>query len=380
MWWNNVESKPYGGYPHFWDHKLLVMLERANPEGQVWNVRPKAGNQQAAYGTFEGKTIFEAISEEQNEEGQTFQESSRRVLGYLPTDDEWDAPNLYEDTAQRPSNRHTRWGGEGVSLPGHHTWFFHLQRICNHCTYPGCLAACPRQAIYKRPEDGVVLIDQARCRGYRKCVEGCPYKKAMYRGTTRTSEKCVACFPRLEGRDSVVTPDGMPIETRCMAACVGKIRMQGLVKIAKDGSWERSPDNPIYWMVKEERVALPLYPQFGTEPNGYYIPPRWVPLDYLMQMFGPGVEHAIEAYISPSRRMLGLLQLFRVTQKIISRFELIEGEKIGESEVTLPSGKKKTLQLFNDTTVGYDRGGKEIVRITVEEPVFERSKEHYNSL
>ena len=83
--------------------------------------------------------------------------------------------------------------------------------------------------------------------------------------------------------------------------------MQRLVKIAEDGTWERDSENPIYYMVKEEKVALPLYPQFGTEPNGYYIPPRWVPLDYLIQMFGPGAEHAIEAYVCPSRRMLGLL-------------------------------------------------------------------------
>ena len=379
MWWNNVESKPYGGYPQFWDQKLLALLERANPEGQVWNTAQKDGGQ-APYGAFEGKTIFEALSEEQHEEGDTLQKTSGRVLGYLPSDQEWEAPNIYEDTARRPDNWHQRWGGEGTSLPAHHTWFFHLQRICNHCTYPGCLAACPRQAIYKRPEDGVVLIDQQRCRGYRKCVEACPYKKSLYRGTTRTSEKCVACYPRLEGRDSVITPDGVPIETRCMAACVGKIRMQGFAQIAKDGSWEKDPDNPIYYMVKEEKVALPLYPQFGTEPNGFYIPPRWVPLDYLVQMFGPGVEHAIEAYVCPSRRMLGLLQLFRASQKIIFRFKVSEGKKVGESEVTLPSGKKRMLEIFNDTATGYDAKGREIVQLTVEEPVFERSPEHYNSI
>jgi ferredoxin len=47
-----------------------------------------------------------------------------------------------------------------------------------------------------------VEIDQERCRGYRKCVEGCPYTKSMYRGTTRTSEKCVGCYPRIEGKES----------------------------------------------------------------------------------------------------------------------------------------------------------------------------------
>jgi len=41
----------------------------------------------------------------------------------------------------------------GSSLPEHETFFFYLQRICNHCTYPGCLRPAA-QAIYKRPEDG----------------------------------------------------------------------------------------------------------------------------------------------------------------------------------------------------------------------------------
>ena len=379
MWWNNVESKPYGGYPHFWDQKILTLLERANPGEQVWNSREK-GKPKAPQGVFEGKTIFEALSEEQHDEGATLEETSSRVLGYLPSPEDWDAPNINEDTPRSNRNGDRGWGGEGTSLPAHNTWFFHLQRICNHCTYPGCLAACPRQAIYKRPEDGVVLIDQERCRGYRKCVEACPYKKSLYRGTTRTSEKCVACYPRLEGNDSVITPDGVPIETRCMSACVGKIRMQGLVKIAEDGSWEMDPENPIYYMVKEEKIALPLYPQFGTEPNGFYIPPRWVPLDYLQQMFGPAAEQAIEAYVCPSRRMLALLQLFRVSQTVLFSFKVEEGDKVGESEVTLPNGKKKTLEVFNDTSIGYDSKGREVVRITVEEPVYERSKEHYNSI
>ena len=73
----------------------------------------------------------------------------------------------------------------GEQLPVHNAWFFYLARICNHCSYPACLAACPRNAIYKRAEDGIVLLDRAECRGYRKCVEACPYKKTRYRGNTR---------------------------------------------------------------------------------------------------------------------------------------------------------------------------------------------------
>jgi nitrate reductase beta subunit len=145
----------------------------------------------------------------------------------------------------------------------------YLQRLCNHCTYPACLAACPRRAIYKRGEDGIVLIDQKRCRGYRKCVAACPYKKPMFRSTTRVSEKCIACYPRIEGKDALT--QGEPMETRSMAACVGKIRMQGLVEIGADGAWVESRANPLYFLIKVEKVALPLHPQFGTEPTWYFL-------------------------------------------------------------------------------------------------------------
>ena len=212
-----------------------------------------------------------------------------------------------------------------------------LASICNHCTYPACLASCPRNAIYKRPEDGIVLIDQSRCRGYRKCVEGCPYKKAMYRPTTRTSEKCVGCFPRIEGKDKTLSPTGAPAETRCMAACVGKIRLQGLVKINRDGTWADDPKNPLYYLIRKRQVALPLYPQFGTEPNGYYIPPRWVPRPYLIQMFGPGVDHAIEQYTCPDRELLAVLQLFRANRQIVFRFEIKRGRRSAKSKSRCPT-------------------------------------------
>src|SRR5262245_15218892 len=291
MWWNNVETKPYGGYPHHWDVKTLNLLEEANPGGQTWVGKPQ--DLKAPYGEFKGKTIFEAAKTTVSPYG------AQRALGYLPADDEWAAPNRFEDNpvgSEKGAKGQMAFKG-GEALPQHKTWFFYLARICNHCTYPACLAACPRNAIYKRPEDGIVLIDQERCRGYRKCMEACPYKKTMYRGTTRVSEKCIACFPRVEGKDPQC--GGRRMETRCMSACIGQIRLQGLVQMGKNGDWAEDPKNPIYYLVKKAKVALPLYPQFGTQPNGYYIPPRWVPRDYLKQMFGPGVDHAIDAYTRP---------------------------------------------------------------------------------
>lgn len=311
MWWNNVETKPYGGYPQFWDVKLLKML----------GPRPWEKTGVGPYGTYKGKTIFEAAPPESV------------ALGYLPEDREWRFPNIYEDTS-------TPWQ-RSTSLPEHQTFFFYLQRICNHCTFPACLAACPRKAIYKRKEDGIVLIDQNRCRGYRECVKACPYKKPMYNGTTRISEKCICCYPRVE----------QGWVTRCIAACVGKIRLQGWINPPD----KAVPDSPIDYLVHVAKVALPSYPQFGTEPNIYYIPPRWVPRDYLIQMFGPKVDEAIERYRNPDHELLGVLQLFGVTQQII------EGFKVTETHA-----------------IGFDASGKEIVRVPILEPLIVRPSAYQN--
>ena len=360
MWWNNVETKPYGGYPQFWDVKLLTMLDKADPGGQKWN--PAGKGERAPYGLFDGKTIFEAAPR------------GEPALGYLPADKEWQAPNIYEDTSTKyEAGRTMGLSKDGVTLPEHKAWFFYLQRICNHCSYPACLAACPRKAIYKRPEDGIVLIDQERCRGYRKCMEACPYKKPMFNTETRISEKCIACYPRIEGKDPLFK--GRRMETRCMAACVGQIRLQGLVDVNKDGSWLENRQSPLYYLIKVAKVALPLYPQFGTEPNIYYIPPRWVPRPYLYQMFGPGVDEAIGKYIAPDRELLAVLQLFRRSQEIIFRYEIQEGPKAYETSI---HGKNFTM--YNDTVVAFGEDGHEIFRTTVEEPIHVRPKDRTNAV
>lgn len=366
MWWNNVETKPYGGYPHHWDVKILQLLEQANPGAQTWS-SGETGDRQP-YGKFDGMTVFEAAAKV------TGAATSTPVLGYLPTDDEWRAPNFYEDTPQGPKGEVYKFHQTGEQLPEHRTWFFYLQRICNHCTYPACLAACPRKAIYKRPEDGVVLVDQERCRGYRKCMEACPYKKTFYSGATRVAEKCIACYPRLEGKDPQC--GGKPMETRCMTACVGQIRLQGLVNMDQEtGDWAEDRQSPLYYLVKVAKVALPLYPQFGTLPNGYYIPPRWVPRPYLRQMFGPGVDQAIDAYTAPDRELLAVLQLFRRSQVIISRYKIEEGPKVFETTI-----RGKPFTLYNDTVIAYGPDDEELFRTTVEEPIHVRPDKYVNAL
>ena len=97
--------------------------------------------------------------------------------------------------------------------------FFYFPRICNHCLNPACVAACPSGALYKRGEDGIVLVDQKRCRAWRACVAACPYKKTFYNWSTGKSEKCILCFPRLETGQAPA----------CFHSCVGRIRYLGVL-------------------------------------------------------------------------------------------------------------------------------------------------------
>src|SRR4030065_467509 len=97
------------------------------------------------------------------------------------------------------------------------SYYFSLPRPCNHCTNPACVAACPRKAIYKREEDGIVLIDQERCRGYQHCVAACPYKKIYFNPLYKRSEKCIFCFPRIE----------QGLAPACAPQCVGRSRFGG---------------------------------------------------------------------------------------------------------------------------------------------------------
>ena len=108
---------------------------------------------------------------------------------------------------------------ERVKMEFEQVFMFYLPRICEHCLNPSCVASCPSGAMYKREEDGIVLVDQDRCRGWRFCVSGCPYKKVYFNHRTGKAEKCTFCFPRIEA--------GQP--TICSETCVGRLRYLGLI-------------------------------------------------------------------------------------------------------------------------------------------------------
>ena len=182
-------------------------------------------------------------------------------------------------------------------------FYFYLPRICNHCMNPGCAAACPSGAAYKREDDGIVLIDQNRCRSWRYCISSCPYKKVYYNWTSGKMEKCILCYPRIES--------GLP--PVCFHSCVGKIRSFGVIfydmervkeaaladckklveaqreiildpfdeKVIEAAKKEGVSDDwldaaqrsPVYNLVKKWELALPLHPEFRTMPSLFYIPP-----------------------------------------------------------------------------------------------------------
>lgn len=307
MFWQNVETKPYGFYPLGWDVRILEQLGVQDMTGPV----------------YEGRTLIEAAPD------------GEQVLGYMPADEDWAHPNIGEDD----SFSQDEWIEFGAYLTSPHAqWMYYLPRICNHCSYPGCLASCPRQSIYKRQEDGIVLNDLQRCRGYRECVKGCPYKKTYFNPLTRVSEKCIGCYPAIENRR----------QTQCTITCIGKIRLQGFIS-RHDAIDE---DNPLDYLIHVCKIAKPLYPQFGLEANVYYIPPVHVPPRYLTQMFGWGVAEAIELYrtAAEDRRLLGALLLFGATEEIIERFTV-----------------------RGDDAIGFSRDGAELARVPIREPIHVRA-------
>jgi nitrate reductase beta subunit len=305
IFWNNVETRPYGGYPQAWDTRLLEQLPPAE-----WKMEKLAS-----------PTVFET------------QGANKPPQGHMPQAVDYARPNLGEDDIT------------GTVQQGHHflgmhpMWMFYLARICNHCDHPACLAACPRKAIYKRPEDGIVLVDQQRCRGYQECVKACPYKKVFYNIIGRASQKCIGCFPRVEKGDVAL----------CVESCIGKIRLHGFLTTQTPPK----EDNPLDFIVRIRKLALPLYPQFGTGPNVYYIPPVHVPDPFLEQLFGPTVEKAKEMYrhLRDDKQLLGAMLLFGASNRLLSRFE-VQGE----------------------IAVGWDVDGKEVARVPFTEPRYTREQ------
>lgn len=319
MWWNNVETKPGTGYPTKWEDQEIyrggwekkngkVSLKGAGKRRGLTNIfyNPNLPVIDDYYEPFTYKYL-DLIESPEGDDQPTARPVS--LITGEPIDIKM-GPNWDDDLSGTPDFARNDPNLQNLSAAEQEVMFqlekmafFYLPRICNHCLNPACVAACPSGAIYKRGEDGVVLINQEVCRAWRMCVTACPYKKSYYNWHTGKSEKCILCYPRLEAG----------LVPACMHSCVGRIRYLGVllydadkieaavndeeknlinnhldiildpfdeevIRAAKlngiaDSTIHAAQFSPVYKYVKEWKLALPLHAEFRTLPMLFYVPP-----------------------------------------------------------------------------------------------------------
>lgn len=92
-----------------------------------------------------------------------------------------------------------------------------LSISCNHCEDPACVRVCPTEAMHKRAEDGLVIVNQERCVGCQSCVWACPYDAPQYNHETGKTGKCDGCADRLAQGQRPVCVDACPYQLITMA-------------------------------------------------------------------------------------------------------------------------------------------------------------------
>jgi len=318
-WFNNVETKPGIGYPKDWENQkrwqggwIRKSDGKIQPRiGGRFRVLAKlfANPEMPEIDDYYEPFTYDYAALQSPEDSEHVPQAGPVSLltGERMDKIEW-GPNWEDDLGGEFSKRGQDACFEDIQREIHgkfeNSFMMYLPRLCEHCINPTCVAACPSGSIYKREEDGIVLIDQEKCRGWRMCISGCPYKKIYYNWKSGKSEKCILCYPRLEV--------GQP--TICSETCVGRIRYLGVVlydadRIEEVASIEREADlyeehlsllldptdplviaaaresgiheewitkaqeSPVYKMAKTWKVAFPLHPEFRTLPMVWYVPP-----------------------------------------------------------------------------------------------------------
>jgi len=319
-WFNNVETKPGIGYPKEWENQ-----EKWNGgwvRGNDGTLTPRQGNKLRVLANIFGNPDlpeiddyyepfdfdYEHLHNAPESKHQPTARPKSLITGQIMEKINW-GPNWEEILGTEFAKRKVDANFNEVAQKDIYgqfekTFMMYLPRLCEHCLNPACVASCPSGAIYKRDEDGIVLIDQDKCRGWRMCVSGCPYKKIYYNWKSGKSEKCIFCYPRIEA--------GQP--TVCSETCVGRIRYLGVLlydadrieeaaatpqekdlyqaqldifldpndpKVQEAARAEGIPDSwiesaqasPVYKMAMDWKVALPLHPEYRTLPMVWYIPP-----------------------------------------------------------------------------------------------------------
>ena len=319
-WFNNVETKPGTGYPTNWENQekykggwILDSKGKVKPKqgGKIKNLSNIFSNPNMPSVDDYYEPFSYEYSKLQNSPKVKTPPTARPVsiLSGKVMDKIEKGPNWEDQLGGEFEKRSADYNFKDEKQKEIYgefekTFMFYLPRLCEHCLNPTCVAACPSGAMYKREEDGIVLIDQEKCKGWRMCVSGCPYKKVYFNWSSQKSEKCNFCFPRIEA--------GLP--TLCSETCVGRIRYLGVLlydadkisdmaaienekdlykaqcemfldpndpdviaKAREEGipeKWiEAAQKSPVYKMIKEWNIAFPLHPEYRTLPMVWYIPP-----------------------------------------------------------------------------------------------------------
>ncbi|MDI1232313.1 MAG: nitrate reductase subunit beta [Methylobacter sp.] len=318
-WFNNVETKPGVGFPQQWENQDKWnggWIRKINGK-----IEPRQGSKHMILRNIFGNPDLPSIDDYYEPFDFDYQHlHSAKESKNPPTARPFSVitgermekieggPNWEEilGTEFSSRSRDTNFDNIQKDMYGEfeNTFMMYLPRLCEHCLNPTCVAACPSGSIYKREEDGIVLIDQDKCRGWRMCVSACPYKKIYYNWETGKSEKCTFCYPRIEAGEPTV----------CSETCVGRIRYLGVLLYDADRieaaasveneqdlyqqqldvfldpfdedviaearaagipeSWlTAAQDSPVYKMAIDWKVAFPLHPEFRTLPMVWYVPP-----------------------------------------------------------------------------------------------------------
>jgi len=347
MWWNNVETKPGTGFPTRWEDQDMwrggwdeTLALRAQGRATAllklfYNPRQPGLDDYYEPWTYRYNDLFDAPAGDD----QPTAVPVSQITG-KPIDIE-SGPNWDDDLSGSPLYAENDPNLESLSADERHALFeierltmMYLPRVCNHCVNPACVASCPSGALYKRGEDGIVLVNQEACRGWRSCVVGCPYKKVYFNWKSGKSEKCILCYPRLEA--------GQP--PACFHACVGRIRYMGVLlydagrieEVAKAPleklvETQRSllldpfdprviaaaeangvsaqmiasaQQSPVWKFVAQWKLALPLHPEYRTLPMLFYVPP-------LLPVMGRAIE-GVYGRASKTGGMFGALEEARI--------------------------------------------------------------------
>lgn len=144
-----------------------------------------------------------------------------------------------------------------------HNKTVHFPMSCMHCEDADCVTVCPTGASYKRPEDGIVLVDQDICMGCNYCAWACPYGARELDREDGVMKKCTLCIDR-------IYDEALPEEERqpaCVLTCPAHARYFGDFD---------DPDSTVS-QLSRDRSGTKLMPELGYRPVNTYLPPRQAP-------------------------------------------------------------------------------------------------------